>query len=82
MEALAVWLGNFIGAILAQCAPVLVQILKEAIQSAFTSTVETSNGPYDLRKRLLERLRSSDNYRRAGNSGTASRTDISKDLGV
>ena len=56
--SVAVWLGNFIGAVLAQCAPVLVKILSEAIQNARFETVEESNAPDDLRKRLLERLHS------------------------
>ena len=34
MEPLAVWLGTFIGAVLKQCAPVLVAILSEAITRA------------------------------------------------
>jgi hypothetical protein len=68
MTPLAAMLGRFFGAMLAECAPVLVEVIREAIQSAFADTVEDGARRDDLRKRLLERVRA------AGRTGAARRT--------
>lgn len=52
---LASTLGKFIGAVLAECAPILVEIIIAAIRGSYESVEESSRRP-DLRKRLLERL--------------------------
>ncbi|MGH7143121.1 MAG: hypothetical protein ACREJ2_03185 [Planctomycetota bacterium] len=64
---LAEWLGQFIGSVLAECAPVLVEILSHAIREGLGDTVEDGAVRDDLRQRLLSRLRQS-------NSGTAGTT--------
>lgn len=53
MTELAAIIGRFLGAVLAECAPVLVQILREARRD----TAEDSMVPDDLVLRLRERLR-------------------------
>lgn len=66
--SLAVSLGNFIGAVLKQCAPEIVSILR----AAFRDTAEDSKAPPDLRDRLsaeLERMRHKDDLRTGGDSG-------------
>lgn len=50
--ALAVWLGRFIGAVLAECGPMIVEV----IRACFTNTAQDSKPPADLRARLLARL--------------------------
>lgn len=74
MEAIAVLVGKFIGAVLAQCGPVIVEIL----QSAFKPTAEDSKAPDALRNRLNDIVRrmfpdaSKDGLRKAGDPGTPS----------
>lgn len=50
--AFAAWLGQFVGAVLAECGPVIVEILK----ASFRSTAEDSKAPADLRKRLQDAI--------------------------
>lgn len=70
MVNLAVLLGRFIGAVLAECGPVIVEIL----QSAFNPTAEDSKAPDALSKRLHDRLSgmlpdtSKDNLRPSGDA--------------
>lgn len=59
--SLAVMLGRFIGAMLAECGPVLAEILSSAIRSALENTAEDSKPDADLRSRLLQRLQSARN---------------------
>ena len=54
-------IGRFVGAVLAECAPVLVEILSTAIRRAFSDSVEMGEAPADLRARLLERVRNAHN---------------------
>jgi hypothetical protein len=54
--SLAVILGRFFGAMLAECAPVITEIIAHAIRQAFSDTVEDGARRDDLRERLLERL--------------------------
>lgn len=56
MEALALWLGTLIGAILKQCAPVLVDILASGIRKAVTDTQEDSKVDETLKANLLSKL--------------------------
>lgn len=56
MESLATFLGKFLGLILAELAPVIVEIIR-----ATKNTVEDSNPSNDLRSRLLNKLRSVEN---------------------
>lgn len=58
---LAVWLGRFLGAILAECGPALADILYVAIRRARDNTVEDSTASDVLRERLLKRLRDTNN---------------------
>jgi hypothetical protein len=57
MEALAVILGRFLGAVLAECGPVLAEILAHAIREAKRDTVEDGACRPSLRERLLRRVR-------------------------
>lgn len=81
MVSPAVWLGQFLGAVLAECAPVLVEILREAQRD----TVEDGARRDDLRERLLERVRAmARRPRGSGSSGGAGETggpDPSGNLG-
>ena len=70
MTPLAVAFGRFAGAVLAECAPVLVEIIAHAIQKAFTNTVEDGARRDDLRERLLERLRAPNTHRAGAAGGT------------
>ncbi len=54
---LAVILGRFLGAVLAECGPVLAEILSHAIREGLSDTVEDGARRDDLRQRLLERVR-------------------------
>jgi hypothetical protein len=56
MERLAIIAGAFVGAVLRECAPVLVDILARGIKAAMTSTAEESKPDENLRNRLLDRL--------------------------
>jgi hypothetical protein len=67
---LAAMLGRFFGAMLAECAPVLVEIITHAVQNAFADTVEDGARRDALRERLLERLRSARSPGAAGGTGT------------
>ena len=49
-------LGRFIGGMLSECAPILTEIIANAIRKAFTDTVEDSAGDPALRRRLLDQL--------------------------
>ena len=69
VEAFAVWLGTFFGAVLKQLAPVLAEILAEGIKRAFRDTVEDGVAPADLRARLAERVRDADRTRAGGGAG-------------
>ena len=53
MTSLAVVLGRFIGAVLAECGPVIVAILREA----FRDTAEEGKAPEALREELQSALR-------------------------
>ena len=57
MSGLAVALGRFLGALLAECAPVLVEILAHAIREGLADSVEDGARRDDLRERLLRRVR-------------------------
>lgn len=81
MGSLAVVLGRFVGAMLAECAPVLVGILSEAIRNALKDTVEDGAVRDDLRNRLLARLRRSDSANPSGGAGPAAGASEGKDLG-
>jgi hypothetical protein len=56
MTPLAAMLGRFFGAMLAECAPVLVEIISQSIRSAFADTVEDGARRDDLRQRLLSKI--------------------------
>lgn len=57
MNALAAWLGTLLGAAIKECAPVLVDIIREAIRSANTPIAEDSKGDNDLKNSLQARLK-------------------------
>ena len=50
--ALAVTFGRFIGAVLAECGPVIVEILK----ASFRNSAEDGKAPEDLKKRLQDAI--------------------------
>ena len=54
--SLAALLGRFLGAVLAECAPVLSEIVADGFRKALTPTVEDGARRPDLRARLLEQL--------------------------
>jgi hypothetical protein len=70
MTPLAAMLGRFFGAMLAECAPVLVEIITHAVQNAFADTVEDGARRDALRERLLERLRPPSRIDPARGTGT------------
>ena len=72
MGNLAVIFGRFLGAALAECAPVLVEILSNAIRQGFADQVEDGARRDDLRNRLLERVRQSNVARSSGGTGADS----------
>jgi len=53
---LAAVLGRFVGAVLAECGPVIVEIIANAIKLSTTNTVEDGAIRDGLRERLLSRL--------------------------
>jgi hypothetical protein len=61
MTSLAASLGRFMGAVLVECAPVLVEIMVHAIREASQNTVEDGARRRDLRERLADRLRDARN---------------------
>ena len=65
----AVWLGRFLGAVLAECAPVIISIIKESTRD----TIEDGATRDDLRNRLLAQLPVADSssVRDAGGIGTS-----------
>jgi len=75
MMTIAAIVGRFIGAVLAECGPVLAEILRSAIRDATNDTVETGERDRDLRARLLARLRDSRDSHSAGGAGAATRDD-------
>lgn len=77
MEALAALLGGILARVLAYCAPVIVEILREAAKD----TVENGAVRDDLRERLLERVRNSRCDDTTGRASTPARDD-SKDEGM
>ena len=82
MLQLAAIVGRFIGAVLAECAPVLVEILSHAIREAFTDTVEDGARDDDLRKRLLERVQGdAHGVSSTGGTSTTSGAGEGEDLG-
>lgn len=50
-------LGRFVGAALAECGPVLYELIVRILKDATTDKMEVSVRDDDLRKRLLERVR-------------------------
>ena len=66
MTTLAATIGRFIGAVLAECAPVLVAIIREILNEP--DTVEDGAAPADLTARLLAKL-----HKHADDSGAAGR---------
>lgn len=68
---LAAWLGRFIGAMLAECGPVLVDLAVEIYKRATTDTAEIGATDDALRARLLARLRDADNLHQSGGAGDA-----------
>ena len=71
MTGLAVVLGRFLGAMLAECAPVLVEVMADAIRKGLADTVEDGARRGDLRERLLRRLRQSRDHGSPGGAGAA-----------
>ena len=58
MNELAEFLGTILGQALSISAPVLEEVITNAIRKAFTDTVEFGgSAPDDLKQRLLERVR-------------------------
>jgi len=57
VSGLAVVLGRFLGAMLAECAPVLVEVLAYAIREGLADSVEDGARRDDLRERLIKRVR-------------------------
>jgi len=70
--SLAAWLGRFIGSVLAELAPVLLELYREFKKP----TSEDGAAPDDLRNRLRDRInrlpdgRDSDDLHSAGRSGS------------
>lgn len=73
--ALAAVIGQFIGAVLDQCGPSIVRILRDA----FRNTSEDSKAPEDLKSRLHDAVsklpNSEDDIRPSGDSGKTSGTN-------
>ena len=67
---IAAIIGRFIGAVLAECGPVLVTIFTESIRAAFTDTIEDGISRSDLRERLLRKLRDASNRDTTGGAGS------------
>lgn len=65
--SLAALVGRFVGAVLAECGPVLVEILR----SAFKDTVEDSRPSGALVERLRARLRHPNDLRERRGSGSS-----------
>lgn len=71
----AVWLGKLIGACLAECGPIISEIISHAIRNAFTDTVDEGSRRVDLRARLLARLRDAHASDPLGGPGTPAGTN-------
>lgn len=52
-------LGRFLGGVLAECAPILSEIIADAIRNALDNPLEVGGRRDSLRERLLGRLRES-----------------------
>lgn len=52
----AAWLGTFIGAVLKECGPMIVEIIAAALRKGFAHEVIDSEAPEDLKNRLQARL--------------------------
>jgi len=78
---LAAWVGRFVGAVLRECGPTIVDILAAAIRAAINDTVEDGATRDDLRTRLLERVRDSRGFNTPRRTDSAPRTSEGKDLG-
>ena len=68
--SLAVILGRFLGAVLAECAPILSEIVADGFRKAFTPTVEDGARRPDLRAALLASLHAN----RVGSTGRTGET--------
>ena len=73
---MAAWLGAFLGEVLAHLAPVIVEILREALKK----TVEDGATRDDLRDRLLASVRAH-SARTSGGAGAPASSGEGKDLG-
>lgn len=71
MSNLAAAIGRFVGAVLAECGPEIVRILR----AAFRNTMEDGQLDDDLRAKLLGQLRDKDDLRPGGLSGETPRDD-------
>jgi len=58
VSELAAILGRFVGAMLKECGPVIVDIVAAGVRKAFNDTVEDGKAPEELRNRLTDDLRS------------------------
>jgi len=58
VSELAAILGRFVGAVLKECGPTIVDILAAAIRKAFNDSIEDGKAPEELRNRLTNDLRS------------------------
>lgn len=65
MEVFAAIAGRFLGLVLAQLAPVIVEIIREAAKDTVVEGVRRD----DLRNRLLERVRNANDLRSPGGAG-------------
>jgi len=54
--ATATWLGTFIGAVLKECGPMIVEILGAAIKKGLAHEIIDSAAPDDLKDRLQSLL--------------------------
>ena len=79
---MAVILGRFLGAVLAECAPVLVAILAEAIKRGTTDTAVDSLPDSDLRNALDQRVRDADRLRPGRGPGAPAGDGAGEDLGA
>lgn len=77
----AATIGRFIGAVLAECAPVLAEIIADAIRRATADTVEEGATRDALRERLLKRVRDANSLNKAGGASPVQGADAGKDLG-
>lgn len=67
--------GRFIGAVLAECGPVIYELGVRIIRDANKETMVVADRDDDLRDRLVDKLRQSHSLSEKGNAGEISKTN-------